>query len=408
MLLSGCGSNAENITQSGNKTQMDSVEKNADWGPFSFQKEGEAVQSNEGEELPGASALERSLDGVRETEWSETNHSMVFFTPETNSVTAQDGTRILYESYDRIDFAAADPELDAWGDSLLKQIEQTFQSNSAELLKGAQEHYRDHKDTFYCYSNYLNMGVARHDQRVMSVLAINSMYSGGAHPLSEQSAYNMDLETKESLTLEDIIEPTAGDEISELVLSGVKKSFATLGKQALYDDYADTISSFTTYGSMTKNWYFDHTALVVFFNQYEIAPYAAGIIKVEIPYDQLHGILKEEYIPQHREMTDGDLVVTEASAGCQSIPVKIGDGPKVTVGTEDTVYQVQLSEVQWLDHTPISKRMILSMNEFDPLHVLEIETGETTEDQTYAIEFYNGIDEQKTYYIHPEGLSEKP
>lgn len=404
MLLSGCGGNAENITQSSNQAQMDSVEKNMDQGSISFPKEGV------GEELPEASRLERSFDGLQDTEWSETNHSMVFFTPETNSVTAQDGTRILYESYDRIDFSAADPELNVWGDSQLKQIEQTFQSNSAELLKEAQQSYRDQKDTFYCYSNYLNMGVARHDQRVMSVLAINSMYSGGAHPLSEQSAYNMDLETKESLTLEDIIEPTAGDEISELVLSGVEKSFATLGPQSLYNDYTDTISSFTTYGSMTKNWYFDHTSLVVFFNQYEIAPYAAGIIKVEIPYDQLHGILKEEYIPQHRAsgMTDGDLVVTEASSVCQSIPVKIGDGPKVTVGTEDTVYQVQLSEVHWLDQTPISKRIILSMNEFDPLHVLEIETGNTTEDQNYAIEFYNGMGEQRIYYIHPEGLSEKP
>lgn len=36
---------------------------------------------------------------------------------------------------------------------------------------------------------------------------------------------------------------------------------------------------------------------MVFFNPYDISPYAAGVVKIEFPYEDLKGILKPEYFP---------------------------------------------------------------------------------------------------------------
>ena len=44
-----------------------------------------------------------------------------------------------------------------------------------------------------------------------------------------------------------------------------------------------------------------------FFSPYEIAPYASGIISVEIPYAELQGLLYEDYFPTERNSAEGKL-----------------------------------------------------------------------------------------------------
>lgn len=352
--------------------------------------------------------LGNSFSKSRMMDEAAVDHNTLQFFPKTNTISADDGTALLYESYYEVEFSAQDPKLDAWVDSELDEIEQSYHFESSDLLKKAQEHYNDSKETFYTYSNYLNMGVARHDDRIMSMLAVNSVYSGGAHPITLQTSYNLDLKSKKCLKLEDIIVESAVDEMYQLVLSGLKEDFLNLGGGVLYDDYMETIQKLMEYGNLTPYWYLNYHGLVIYFNQYEIAPYAAGIIKVVVPYEDLEGILKEEYFPEVCKKDCGDLVIRGELKDYQEIPVQVGEGSTLMIGVNGTVQQVQLSEITWLDGMPISKRMLLSVNEMNQEDVIEIVGDIQDDSRSLSVEFQNGVDESKIYFIHEGELSEIP
>ena len=47
-----------------------------------------------------------------------------------------------------------------------------------------------------------------------------------------------------------------------------------------------------------RHWYFAADGFHIVFDPYEIAPYAAGSITAAVPYSELGGVIKEEYLPE--------------------------------------------------------------------------------------------------------------
>ena len=62
------------------------------------------------------------------------------FTAESNTVTADDGTAILYENQTSAQFVSADEARSAWVYQILEQINERFETNSANLLTYAEEY----------------------------------------------------------------------------------------------------------------------------------------------------------------------------------------------------------------------------------------------------------------------------
>lgn len=334
------------------------------------------------------------------------------FTAQNSTVTDDDGLTIMLENQTIPTFTSADPERSAWVDEILTRIDRDYRTDSTNLDTYAREYLSMYgSDTFYSFSNYQQMGIARHDETVVSLIVLSSLYSGGTHPNSVQVAYNLDIENRRLLRLEDILTETGAGELGRLVQAGVDEKFAPIdGGNGLFDDYADTIGTSMTYGNMTAYWYLNDVGLVVFYNQYELGPYAAGIIKVELPYGELEGILLEEFYPaEPADGTAGDLTLRDDSAGFERIPVTIErDGQTLLVGVEGKVYQVQLSEVFWLEDTPIAQNLIFSAQSLGEEDVLEITGGYTDENRSFVIEFVNGRGEHGIYYIHDGELSPEP
>lgn len=333
------------------------------------------------------------------------------FTKHTNTVTNDEGVTLLYENQSVPTFTSADEDRSAWVGEVLSGIDRDYTSNSSNLYDYAAE-FVEHNDAehFYSYSNYQTLGVARHDSTVVSLLSLSSLYSGGSHPNSVQTAYNLDIENQRLLRLEDILAESGAAELAALVRAGVDEKFAPIdGGVGLFDDYASTIDTSMSWGSMTPYWYLNDTGLVVFYNQYELGPYAAGIIKVELPYESLDGILLEEYLPAEPDGVPGDLVLRGEWEGYRRIPITIEPaGETLLVGVEGRVHQVQLSEVLWLDETPIAQELLFSAMTLGQNDVLEITGGYTDDARSFAIEFTNGLGERKIYYLHLDGLSEDP
>lgn len=353
------------------------------------------------------------LDAAETTAASRTVNTPEYFlfTKRTNTVTDADGLTLLYENQSIPTFTSADTQRSDFVNGVLSGIDRDYTTNSRNLHTYAQEYVEANgTEHFYSYSNYQQLGIARHDETVVSLISLSSLYSGGSHPNSVQTAYNLDIENQRLLQLEDILTESGAAELAELVRASVDEKFALIdGGNGLFDDYASTIDTSMSWGSMTPYWYLNDTGLVIFYNQYELGPYAAGIIKVELPYESLDGILLEEYLPAEPDGVPGDLVLRGEWDGYRRIPITIeAEGDTLLIGVEGRIHQVRLSEVLWLEDTPIAQEILFSAMSLGQNDVLEITGGYTDDARSFAIEFTNGLGEENIYYIHTDGLSEEP
>ena len=361
-------------------------------------------------EIPHTAPAESAAQTVPET--SAVCAAEYFtFTAQNSTVTDDSGLTLLIENKTVPTFTSGDAERSAWVNEVLERIDRDYCTDSTNLDAYAREFISlNGTEHFYSFSNYQQLGVARHDSRVVSLIALSSLYSGGTHPNSVQVAYNLDIENRRILHLEDIITESGAGELGTLVRAGVDEKFAMIdGGNGLFEDYADTIDNSMVYGNMTAYWYLNDVGLVVFYNQYELGPYAAGIIKVELPYEALDGILTPEYLPAESADENSGLTIRNEAGECHRIPITIErEGETLLIGVEGTVYQVQLSEVLWLEDTPIAQQLLFSAKSLCRNDVLEITGGYTDETRSFAIEYIDGRGEAQILYIHDGELTAEP
>ena len=327
----------------------------------------------------------------------------------SNAMENDDGVTLVYENYAQAEFVSQDPARTQWVSEILSGIRRDFQVDSENLHTYADEFVAEWgTDGFYSYSNYQQLGVARHDEAVVSLISLSSLYSGGSHPNSVQTAYNLDIENQRLLHLEDVILEEAAPELAKLVRARVDEKFTMIdGGNGLFEDYGDIIDNSMVYGNMTPYWYMNNEGLVIFYNQYELGPYAAGIIKAELPYADLEGILLEEYFPAPGDGQSGDLCRRWEGEDGHRIPITLGqEGGNLLVGVIGTVYQVQISEVMWMEDMPIAQELLFSALSLGENDILELTGVYHDETSSFVIEFTDGRGVQHLYHIQEGDLTD--
>lgn len=327
----------------------------------------------------------------------------------SNAMENDDGVTLVYENYAQAEFVSQDPARTQWVSEILSGIRRDFQVDSENLHTYADEFVAEWgTDGFYSYSNYQQLGVARHDEAVVSLISLSSLYSGGSHPNSVQTAYNLDISGQRLLHLEDVILEEAAPELAKLVRARVDEKFTMIdGGNGLFEDYGDIIDNSMVYGNMTPYWYMNNEGLVIFYNQYELGPYAAGIIKAELPYADLEGILLEEYFPAPGDGQSGDLCLRWEGEDGHRIPITLGqEGGKLLVGVIGTVYQVQISEVMWMEDMPIAQELLFSALSLGENDILELTGVYHDETSSFVIEFTDGRGVQHLYHIQEGDLTD--
>lgn len=146
------------------------------------------------------------------------------------------------------------------------------------------------QSSFFAKIHYKN-------ERFTVLELVNGVYfTGAAHGMSITEFLNWDNATQTVITLEDILEPDTEQQFYALLASAHHR---WLTKTAEIDDIE--ISSWLEMWPFHAN---DNIALtasgvVVKYNSYAIGPYSFGHPELTIPYEQLGGILKPEYLPLH-------------------------------------------------------------------------------------------------------------
>ena len=100
------------------------------------------------------------------------------------------------------------------------------------------------------------------------------MYTGGAHPFGGRLSFTYDVKKGKELSLSDILGKTQ-KETNEFV---IEKYYEEYGEEDLWDleEEAPDVS-----------FYIDDFDLVLYFQQYQVGPYAMGFPEVTIPLEDI-------------------------------------------------------------------------------------------------------------------------
>lgn len=145
--------------------------------------------------------------------------------------------------------------------------ENTVQPNQYYTIDINYEHYN--------YDNYL------------SYVFYTSTYTGGAHPNNIIWSISYDIKNNKVINIDDLVE-----EYPNILQTMSKESRAILKKDKRFNEQADILIPMLEDGTTPtkenfRNFAFDSNGLIIFFEQYQVAPYSFGTFEVTIPYSKL-------------------------------------------------------------------------------------------------------------------------
>ncbi|MBK0064658.1 MULTISPECIES: RsiV family protein [unclassified Acinetobacter] len=134
--------------------------------------------------------------------------------------------------------------------------------------------------------------ILKSQEPIATVVLNTSSYLGGAHGSSAQQYYNFDLKQQKQVQLNDLLLPNQRKAL-EAKAHEAFKVWVTDSK------LADNVNEYEQAWKfkLSDNFLLGEKGLILQYAEYEIGPYSAGLPRLMIPFDQLSGILKPEYVP---------------------------------------------------------------------------------------------------------------
>ncbi len=240
---------------------------------------------------------EAQTDGATE-EGQATNTAATGLGPKytiekDDSLSGQDGnfTKNLQEKVEITDdnYGTLKSAVDAYYNKLMTEDFEQFKSYYSDELTDIQDDSEDGMTASYdIYST-----VARCDDQIFSILITQNVYTGGAHGSNTFLGVNFDVNTGKIITLDDL--GNISSEAKAYILNQLSNSpdyAATLFpeyEQTISDDFDDKYDDFS--------FILDVRGVKYVFQEYDIAPYAAGQVDFTVPYSELTSI-KTDYLPK--------------------------------------------------------------------------------------------------------------
>ena len=128
--------------------------------------------------------------------------------------------------------------------------------------------------------------MAYNQDGLLSITVDYYQFDGGAHGGTDRRPYNYDLTTGQELALQDLFKQ--GVKYMEIINREIRKQIAA-NPEGGYFTQPDM--EFKTIAD-NQPFYLTDGGLVVYFGQYEIAPYAAGIPEFRLPFSLFKGTVQ--------------------------------------------------------------------------------------------------------------------
>lgn len=156
------------------------------------------------------------------------------------------------------------------------------------------------KEASQYYSNAKGVGInpfvanvtfdiKENENNILSIYTIYYQYSGGAHGYNNDITYNIDLSDGELIELKDLFKENVDYKniINKKINKQIDEMIEANGESTPIYEFKGIKDN--------QPFYLQDNNLVIYFELYEIAPYAAGIPKFEIPLKELKDVLSEKY-----------------------------------------------------------------------------------------------------------------
>ena len=127
---------------------------------------------------------------------------------------------------------------------------------------------------------------------VVSIKFLESFFNGGIHPSYATSVLNFDLKSGKEIKLADLFQPNSNylKMISDYSIADLKTRLTDLSD----DDWIATGAEAKE--ENYKSWNLTKKGLMITFDPYQVAAYAAGTQTVIIPYSKLKGIMRTNFM----------------------------------------------------------------------------------------------------------------
>lgn len=324
--------------------------------------------------LIGALTLSLAACGAQEAETTPTPEATVSLEPEASPtaepsaepdefdgtilVTSEfDGLASTYEGYVVLKADALLPTVSIEGrDEAASAITKALQKKLAATEDSTKDAYDAAceafdalddagRETWLAYGWSSSGEVMRGDGAVLSLLCYTYAYTGGAHGSYDYFGQNFSTVTGEELSLDDL-----SDEPEELRAALTEHILAAAKEDAeeLFD-----VEGFTERVYDTDAWYLTDEALVIVAQVGEIAAGARGKVEFAVPYSELEGLIKAEYIPEPSEAsgTAADLSIAFAEDAADA---PVAGSVQVLRSESEAEYLVDYRIVAAADMGPIS------------------------------------------------------
>lgn len=129
--------------------------------------------------------------------------------------------------------------------------------------------------------------------KLATVVLNSSSYLGGAHGATSQRYYNFDLANQKQVQLQDLLLPKQKATLDKLAHEAFK-TWIVDSKLATDPKEYEQAWPF----QVTDNFLLGEQGVILQYGEYDIGPYAVGLPRLVIPFSELQGVLKPEYLPK--------------------------------------------------------------------------------------------------------------
>ncbi|HBV95651.1 MAG TPA: hypothetical protein DEF36_01175 [Desulfotomaculum sp.] len=225
-----------------------------------------------------------------QVQWDKENDVVFLSSIQLNPVTVK--TKIITSDTGSLLLNIQYPEIEGLADeSIQSKINGTFEKIAdqarAEGIKNGDVISGESAARNVRAETYFNYRIKYNQNDILSVVFQNYQYTGGAHGLTVQSSYTFNLKTGRQYGLNDLFGDDAG--YVSLISREIKSQLAERG-------IMETLNPFEAIKA-DQDFYVNDKGIVIYFQQYEIMPYAYGIPEFTIGRASLAGLLKENIWP---------------------------------------------------------------------------------------------------------------
>ncbi len=154
------------------------------------------------------------------------------------------------------------------------------------LYPQAVRHYEyavSRNNPFHAYEAVINHFITYNGDCTVSLYADDYQFTGGAHGNTVRSSDTWDLKSARRLPVSHYFAPSVP--YQDYIIQSVNAQIAAGledGSGMYFDDYQQNVAQRFN----PRSFFLDPAGLVVYFQQYQIAPYASGIPEFTLPYSQ--------------------------------------------------------------------------------------------------------------------------